>query len=93
MNLQTYDSLTRDGTLWLEDVQFFQLVLKSNWPTDFLQLDTLIKVFPNLLSVLLPGTTHPLFISYDIMLKTWKDMYILFVEYFNCECACPSQFL
>ena len=31
--LQTYDSLAQDGTL---HIQLFQLVLKSNCPTDFL---------------------------------------------------------
>ena len=35
-HLQTYDALVRDGTLRLEDVQLFQLVLKSHWPTDYL---------------------------------------------------------
>ena len=39
-NLQTYNSLAREGSLRLEDIQLFQLVLKSHWPTDFLQLDT-----------------------------------------------------
>ena len=88
-NLQTYDSLARDGTFWLEDVQLFQLVLKSKWPTYFLQLDTLIKLFHKLLSILLP-LTHPLFIAHKGMLKTPKGMHILFAEYFNQECARPS---
>ena len=90
--LQTYDSLARDGTLRLEDVQLFQLVLKSNWPTDYLQLDTSIRLFHNLLSVLLPAS-HPLYISYDGMLRTWKGMHILFAEYFGRDRARPAQFL
>ena len=91
-NLQTYDALSKDGTLRLEDVQLFQLVLKSNWPTDFLQLDTSVKLFHNLLSVLLP-VTHPLFVAYDGMLKVWGSMHILFAEYFNKDRNRPAQFL
>ena len=92
VNLQTYDALAKDGTLRLEDVQLFQLVLKSNWPTDFLQLDTSIKLYHNLLSVLFP-LTHPLFVSYNGMLKVWKSMHILFAEHFNKDHNRPSQFL
>ena len=91
-NLQTYNSLAKDGTLRLEDVQLFQLVLKSNWPTDFLQLDTSIKLYHNLLLVLLP-LAHPLFMAYNGMLKIWKSMHILFAEYFNKDPNWPSQFL
>lgn len=90
--LQTYDSLARDGTLRLEDVQLFQLVLISNWPTDYLQLDTSIRLFHNLLTVLLPAL-HPLNISYNGMLKTWKGMHIIFAEYFGRDRARPAQFL
>ena len=68
-NLQTYNALARDGMLSLEDVQLFQLVLKSHWPSDFLQLDTSLKLFHNLLLVILPRT-HPLFKSYDSMLTS-----------------------
>ena len=91
-NLQTYDALAKDGTLRLEDVQLFQLILKSNWPTDFLQLDTSIKLYHNLLAVLLP-LTHPLFVAYDGMLKVWNSMHILFAEYFSKDGSRPSQFL
>ena len=91
-NLQTYDALAKDGTLRLEDVQLFQLILKSNWPTEFLQLDTSIKLYHNLLAVLLP-LTHPLFLAYDGMLKVWNSMHILFAEYFNKDRSRPSQFL
>ena len=90
--LQTYDSLARDGTLRLEDVQLFQLVLKSNWPTDYLQLDTSIRLFHNLLAVLLPAT-HPLYIAYDGMVTSWRGMHILFAEYFGRDRARPAQFL
>ena len=91
-NLQTYDSLARDGSLRLEDVQLFQLALKSHWPTDFLQLDTSLKLFHNLLLVILPRA-HPLVVSYDGLLNTWKGMHILFAEYFNVDKTRPAQFL
>ena len=91
-NLQTYDSLARDGSLRLEDVQLFQLALKSHWPTDFLQLDTSLKLFHNLLLVVLPRT-HPLVVSYDSLLTGWKSMHILFAEYFSVDKARPAQFL
>ena len=43
--LCTYDALEQEGTLRLEDIELFQVVLKSHWPTDFLQLDTSMKFF------------------------------------------------
>ena len=61
-NLQTYNSLAWNGTIRLEDIQLFQLALKLHWPTEFLQLDTLLKLFHNLLSVLL-STVHPFLVS------------------------------
>ena len=91
-NLQTYDSLVQDGTLRLEDLQLFQLALKSHWPTDFLQLDTSLKLFHNLLLVILPRA-HPLVVAYDSLLTSWKGMHILFAEYFNVDKARPAQFL
>ena len=91
-NLQTYDSLARDGSLRLEDLQLFQLALKSHWPTDFLQLDTSLKLFHNLLLVILPRG-HPLVVSYDSLLTSWKGMHILFAEYFSVDKARPAQFL
>ena len=91
-HLQTYDALARDGTLRLEDVQLFQLVLKSHWPTDYMQLDISLRLYHNLLSVLLP-VSHPIFIAYDGFLTAWKGMHILLAEYFNRDRAKPAQFL
>ena len=91
-NLQTYDSLARDGIIRLEDIQLFQLALKSHWPTEFLQLDTSLKLFHNLLAVLLP-TVHPLLVSYGSFLKAWNSMHILLSEYFSRDRAKPAQFL
>ena len=90
--LQTYDALAREGTLWLEDVELFQVVLKSHWPTDFLQLDTSMKFFQNLLMVLLPST-HPLVISYTNFLGSWTDLHIPMAEYFAQDHLRPALFL
>ena len=91
-NLQTYDSLARDGIIRLEDIQLFQLALKSHWPTEFLQLDTSLKLFHNLLAVLLP-TVHPLLVLYGNFIKAWNGMHILLSEYFSRDRAKPAQFL
>ena len=56
-HLQTYDLLTAtDGSLRSADIHLFHHILKSNWPSDFLQLDVSLKLFSNLLHVLLGFT-------------------------------------
>ena len=90
--LRTYDSLAWDGTLRLEDIELFQVVLKSHWPTDFLQLDTSLKFFQNLLMVLLPNT-HPLVISYTNFLGSWNGLQIPMAEYFAQDHSRPALFL
>ena len=90
--LRTYDSLAREGTLQLEDIKLFQVVLKSHWPTDFLQLDTSLKFFQNLLMVLLPST-HPLVISYTNFLGSWNDLQIPMAEYFAQDHSRRALFL
>jgi len=52
-NIQTYDLLANDGTLDLQDIKVFQHILKSDWPTTFIQLDTTLKSYHNLLVLLL----------------------------------------
>ena len=91
-HLQTYDLLAQDGMLRLEDVQLFHLALKSHWPTNYLQLDTSLCLFHNLLLVLLP-VTHHLVIAYSSFLNTWKGMHILLAKYFSHDTAKPAQFL
>ena len=90
--LRTYDALIRDGTMRLEDLELFQLVLKSHWPTDFLQLDTSLKFFQNLLTVLLPAV-HPLVIAYVNFLGSWNELQIPLAEYFSADAAKPALFL
>ena len=58
----TYNLLSIGGNLSFEDILFFQLVLKSSWPTDFIQLYTTLKLFHNILAVLLERT-HPICVS------------------------------
>ena len=73
-------------------MQLFQLVLKSHWPTDYLQLDTSRWLYHNLLAVLTPSY-HTLYIAYDGFLTTWGSMHILLAEYFSQDRAKPAQFL
>ena len=91
-NLQTYDPFACDGTICLEDLHLFQLTLRSHWPTEFLQLDTSLKLFHNLLSVILPAT-HTLLIAFSSFLNTWNGMHILLAEYFGRDRAKLAQFL
>ena len=90
--MQTYDLLAADGNLCLEDVQLFQHVLKSNWPTGFLQLDTTLKVHLNLISLLL-RTAHPLRAAYQTFINTWNGLSLQLAERFNTNPAMPAQFL
>ena len=85
-HLQTYDLLATEGTLHLEDVRLFQHVLKSKWPNTFLQLDTSIKLFYNLIAVLFT-TEHPLFLT------MWDRMRGPMSEYFSVDPAKPAQYL
>lgn len=90
--MQTYDLLASDGNLSLEDVKLFQHVLKSNWPTSFLQLDTSLKVYLNLLSLLVRAT-HPLRAAYQLFIRKWNGITLQLSERFNSTPAMPAQFL
>ena len=91
-HLQTYDLLATEGTLHLEDIRLFQHVLKSKWPNTFLQLDTSIKLFYNLIAVLFT-TEHPLCTSYSNFITMWDRMRVPMSEYFSVDPAKPAQFL
>ena len=90
--LRTYDALAQDGSIRLEDLELFQLVLKSHWPSDFLQLDTSLKFFQNLMMVLLPSV-HPLVIAYVNFMGTWNELHIPLAEYFATDASKPALFL
>ena len=90
--MQTYDLLAADGNLSLEDVKLFQHVLKSHWPTNFLQLDTTIKVYLNLLSMLVRAS-HPLCAAYQLFVNKWNGITLQLSERFNATPAMPAQFL
>ena len=91
-NLQTYDLLATEGTLSLGDIRLFQHVLKSKWPKNFLQLDTSIKLFYNLIAVLFT-TEHPLCTSYRTFITFWDRLRVPMSEYFSVDPAKPAQFL
>ena len=90
--LRVYDSLARDGSLRLEDVELFQLVLKSHWPSDYRQLDTSLRFFHNLISVLFTST-HPLVIAYKNFLDAWRRLDIQLGEFFVNGQSKPALFL
>ena len=71
--LQTYDALATEGTLHLEDFQLFKYTLKSNWPVDFVHLDTTLKLFLNLLLVLF-GEVPPLSVAYRLFIGLWNSL-------------------
>ena len=90
--LRLYDSLAQGGNLRLEDVELFQLVLRSHWPADYRQLDTSIRFFQNLITVLL-SSTHPLVTAHKNFLRSWGSLDIQLGEYFSTDQAKPSLFL
>ena len=89
---RVYDSLAQEGTLRLEDVELFQLMLWSHWPSDYRQLDTSLKFFHNLISVLFL-MTHPLVAAHKSFLDTWRRLDIQLAEYFASDQAKPALFL
>ena len=91
-HLQTYDLLTTDGSLRSADIHLFRHVLKSNWPSDFLQLDVSLKLFSNLIHVLF-HPRHPLNVAYDAFLKSWNSVTIHLSELFKLSPPMAAQFL
>ena len=83
-NLQTYYFLSNDGTITLEEVCLFQLVIKSQWPTNFIQLDTTLNIFMNLL-LLVIKSTHPLSTDFQVYVRTSNGLSIQLTEQFNME--------
>ena len=90
--LQTYDALAAEGTLRLEDLQLFQHALKSKWPVDFLQLDTTLKLFCNLLLVLFKEV-HPLSVAYRNFIAHWNNLSVQLAEQFGSDPSKPALFL
>ena len=90
--MSLYDNLASDSNLSLDEVRLFKHVLKSNWPTDFIQLDTTLKVFVNLLSLVL-NSTHPLNVSFYNLIASWSSLTLQLSERFNLHPAMPAQFL
>ena len=91
-HLQTYDLLTTDGSLRSADIHLFRHVLKSNWPSDFLQLDVSLKLCSNLLHVLV-HPSHPLNVAYDAFHKSCSSITIHLSELFKLSAPMAAQFL
>ena len=90
--LRLYDSLAQGGNLRLKDIELFQLVLCSNWPSNYCQLNTSIRFYQNLITVLL-SSTHPLVTAHKNFLKSWGSLDIQLGGYFANDQAKPSLFL
>jgi len=90
-NIQTYDLLANDGTLDLQDIKAFQHSLKSDWPTTFIQLDTTLKSYHNLL-VLLLKVTHPYTAVFTRFLNMWNSISVQLAELFATDPRKPAQF-
>ena len=90
--LQTYDALAADGILRLEDLQLFQHTLKSKWPVDFLQLDTTLKLYGNLLLVMFKEG-HPLTAAYLNFMRLWSTLSVQLSEQFGSDPSKPALFL
>jgi len=91
-NLQTYDLLASDGNLDLQNIQMFQHIFKSDQPTSYMQLDTTLKSYHNLI-VLLLKPTHPYAAAYSIFLNIWKSISVQLAELFATNPSMPAQFL
>jgi len=91
-NIQTYDLLANDGTLDLQDIKAFQHILKSDWPATFIQLDTTLKSYRNLL-VLLLKATHPYTAVFTRFLNMWNSISVQLAERFATDPRKPAQFL
>ena len=92
-HLQTYDLLlTTDGSLCSADIHLFHHILKSNWSSDFLQLDVSLKLFRNLLHILL-HPSHPCNVAYDAFLKSWSSITIHLSELFKLSPPMAAKFL
>jgi len=91
-NLQTYDLLANDGNLDLQNIQMCQHIFKSDWPTSYMQLDTTLKSYHNLIMLLLKPT-HPYTAAYSIFLNIWKSIGMQLAELFATNPSMLAQFL
>jgi hypothetical protein len=91
-HLQTYDLLSSNGSLRSADIHLFRHVLKSNWPSDFIQLYVTLKLFSNLLHICW-NPSHPLNVAYDAFLKIWSSIAIHLSELFKRYPPMAAQFL
>jgi len=90
-NLQTYDLLASNRNLALQNIRLFQHLFKSDWGL-YMQLDTTLKPYHNLI-VLLLKPTHPYAAAYSIFLNIWKSISMQLAELFATKPSMPAQFL
>ena len=91
-NLQTYNFLASNGNLDLLNIRMFQHIFKLDWPASYMQLDTTLKSYHNLI-VLLMKPTHPYTVAYSIYLNIWKSISVQLAELFATNPSMPAQFL
>jgi len=76
--------LASDWNLDLQNIRMFQHIFKSDWPTSYMQLDTTLKSYHNLI-VLLLKPTHPYAVAYSIFLNIWKSISVQLAELFGWQ--------
>ena len=91
-HLYTYDLLALNGNLIMDNIQLFQLVIKSNWTTSHRQLDTTLKIFKKC-CMLIIYPTHPFVSSCGILLDLWGSTGIKMLELFGIDPERSAQFL
>ena len=87
-----YDLLASEGTVTSTDIAKFRMIFKAEYPTTFVALDATIKLFTNLVSVLL-HPTHPFRMRYQTFVQAWTQSYTHLAETFSGDVALPAAFL
>ena len=90
--LLSYQALIEDGQLTSTDLEVFRAAQKHELPSTFLSLDTTLRVYDNLLQLLL-RPTHPLKAEFTRFLKGWKDWTIQLSEICAQRPGTPAQLL
>ncbi len=90
--LLSYQALIEDGHLTSTDLEVFRAAQKHELPSSFLSLDTTLRVYDNLLQLLL-RPTHPLKAEFSRFLQGWKDWTIQLSEICSQRPGTPAQLL
>ena len=87
-----YDLLATEGTVTSADIANFRLIFKSEYPTTFLALNATLRIFTNVLAVIL-HPTHPFRLSFQGLLQVWTHALTSLSETFSNDLALPAAFL